>query len=161
MLDAVSKGGLSPGTQSGTDTALSMARWAELAWPVVPRPWLAARCCCLLWWTWEEGSFLGLCVLICLLLLPLARIHHMTNILNVNADRATPLLRTLPPFSPLPSEQSPSSSYWTSRPYKVQFQLPFLLPAPMHRTHSKHKRLPTLPSRAKTVSSFAYAVPFP
>ena len=93
--------------QRGTElrdpiTAPGMARWAELAWPVVPRPWLAARCCCLLWWTREEGSFLGPCVLICLLLLPLARTHHTTNILNVNADRVTLLLRTLPQFTVLP-----------------------------------------------------------
>lgn len=53
----------------------------------------------------EEGSFLGLCVLICLLSFPSpSHVPTLTNIQSVSFDRITFLLRILPRLSLLPSE---------------------------------------------------------
>lgn len=59
VLDALSKGQRHSGTQSGADTVPSAAHGAGLACPVVPRPWLAARPCCLLWWTHRRWHLPG------------------------------------------------------------------------------------------------------
>lgn len=49
----------------------------------------------------EEGSFLGLWTLTCLLSLPAPHVPTLTNIQHVNVDCVTLLLRTLPRLSPL------------------------------------------------------------
>lgn len=95
----------------GADTVPRKACRAELSWPGSWCQALAdgqallseAQMTWLLCEPGDEGSFLGLHGLICLLPFPHQHICHMTSIGNVNTDCVALPFRTPPTLSPLPS----------------------------------------------------------